>query len=448
MSNEKLDSDINGSANGAETDVQESNADAFEAPTPRETEAIAARPYHFSVDGFALREAFLATSLTSAGDQLRMRILNDHLTLVSHNDGIHCEADVEILPISGIPADRPVVVETQSSLFADFLCNQLLWKGKSKAQATKHDGEPIDFVATLVARNNGVPIGQLASGEWRIKFRSLEIDWPFTVVNEEETRDIAQAGRPAHPHMISRALSLVRELSDTKTTARPLHFVYVMASRASAGSTSVFRMVNMPELADVDLRIARKNAGGFISVLKQYDPQATQMWIGEREWGFNDARRRCVVAIETGGQDLAARLFDRPPRSLGSAVISTHEFNMSVNKILSQKKAAADDRIGMTLRGDGNGTLRFSLPVNGGAAVVTCPVLNISVDNDTTPLETREFWFGKDSLAKAIAFPSAKEIELQLFQEAVLFKQVDGDRTAQTLLANRKMPRSTPLPAR
>ena len=298
------------------------------------------RPYHFSVDGFALRDAFLATSLTSAGDQLRMRIFNDHLTLVSHNDGIHCEADVEILPISGIPADRPVVVETQSSLFANFLCNQLLWKGKSKAQATKHDGEPIDFVATLVPRNEDVPIGQLASGEWRIKFRSLEIDWPFTFVNEEETRDIAQAGRPAHPHMISRALSLVRELSDTKSTARPLHFVYVMASRVSAGSTSVFRMVNMLELADVDLRIARKNAGGFISVLRQYDPQVTQMWIGEREWGFNDARRRCVVAIETGGQDLAAMLFDNLPRSLGSAVILTHEFNMSVNKFFPKQNQA------------------------------------------------------------------------------------------------------------
>ena len=67
----------------------------LKSPAPRETEAIAARPYHFSVDGFALREAFLATSLTSAGDQLRVRIFNDHLTLVSHNNGIHCEADVE-----------------------------------------------------------------------------------------------------------------------------------------------------------------------------------------------------------------------------------------------------------------------------------------------------------------------------------------------------------------
>ena len=156
-----------------------------------------------------------------------------------------------------------MVVETQFSLFADFLCNSLLWKGKSKAKANNHDGGSIDFVATPVPRNKDASIEQPPSGEWRIKFRSLEIDWPFTYVNEEETGDIAQAGCPAHPQTISRALSLVRELSDKNSTARALHFVYVTASRASAGSASVFRMVNMPELADINLRIAREDAGAL-----------------------------------------------------------------------------------------------------------------------------------------------------------------------------------------
>ena len=110
-----------------------------------------------------------------------------------------------------------------------------------------------------------------------------------------------------------------------------------------------------------------------------------------------------------------------------------------------EKHSNTDDDVGyvrMTLRGDGAG-LRFSVPVNGGVAVVTCPAFNICIDGDATFLETREFWFKKGALARAVAFPSVKEIELHMFETIALFKQVDGGETAQTILSTKKLPRST-----
>ena len=158
-------------------------------------------------------------------------------------------------------------------------------------------------------------------------------------------------------------------------------------SRAMAGSAYFVRMVDMLQLTDIDLRIARENTDDLISVLRHFDPVETQMRTGEREWAFRDARRRCVVATEQDGLDVY-RLFENIPGRLGSAVICTHDFNMSVDKILSQMKSTekssnTDDDVGyvrMTLTGDGTGTLRFSVPVNGGIAVVTCPAFNICID--------------------------------------------------------------------
>ena len=102
-----------------------------------------------------------------------MRIFQDHLTLVSQKKGMRCEADVEILLFAGVPADRPVVVETQISLFADFLCNPL-WKVNRKLRAISSDGETIDFVATPFPSLKYQPIGPLPPGEWRIKFGPLK----------------------------------------------------------------------------------------------------------------------------------------------------------------------------------------------------------------------------------------------------------------------------------
>ena len=177
---------------------------------------------------------------------------------------------------------------------------------------------------------------------------------------------MAQTDRPVDPRTISRALALVHEFSEKKSTSPTFRFVCVTASRASAGSTYQVRMVDMPELSDIDLRIARENTEDLISVLRHFARGATQMRIGEREWAFRDARLRCVVPIERDGADVYRRLENIPGR-LGSAVICTHDFNMSVYKILSQMKSTekhsnTDDDVGyvrMTLTGDGAGTSFF-----------------------------------------------------------------------------------------
>ena len=91
MSNAKLDSDLSGSSTRAKTDVQEPNVGASEVSAQREMAAIASKGFRFRVDGLALREAFLATRFSSAGSQVRMRIFQDHLTLVSQKKGMRCE---------------------------------------------------------------------------------------------------------------------------------------------------------------------------------------------------------------------------------------------------------------------------------------------------------------------------------------------------------------------
>ena len=55
----------------------------------------------------------------------------------------------------------------------------------------------------------------------------------------------------------------------------------------------------------------------------------------------------------------------------------------------------------LALSGEEEGKLRFSVAVNGGTAVVTCPVQRVRIENDASPSETRELWLRGDVLAAA-----------------------------------------------
>ena len=119
------------------------------------------------------------------------------------------------------------------------------------------------------------------------------------------------------------------------------------------------------------------------------------------EHGFSDASRRCAVARASEGPDFA-RLYGHAP--IGLAIARNLDFNDSVCKIISQMRSPTDV-VRLALSGEEEGKLRFSVAVNGGTAVVTCPVRRVRIENDASPSETREFWFSGDALANAVALP-------------------------------------------
>jgi hypothetical protein len=176
-------------------------------------------------------------------------------------------------------------------------------------------------------------------------------------------------------------------------------------------------------------------------VLRQFDPLATQMWVTEAEQGFSDASRHCAVARVSEGPNFD-RLYGHAP--IGLAIARNLDFNNSVCKIISQTSSDTDV-VRLALSGEEEGKLRFSVAVNGGTAVVTCPVQRVRIENDTSPSETRELWLRGDALADTVALPRAKEIELHLFEHHVLFKQVDDNpATAETFLLVQRAPRPVP----
>jgi len=259
-------------------------------------------------------------------------------------------------------------------------------------------------------------------------------------VGPAETSDAARTGSPVHPDVIARALALVYKFSGDRHSPPQLRQVRVQSSQARAGSPDRARVVTFPFLLDgVDLRVARENAEDLLKVLRQFDPLTTQMWVTELENGFSDASRRCVVARASEGFDFG-RLYGHAP--VGLAIARNHDFNDSMCKIISQMRSPTDV-VRLALSGEEEGKLRFSVAVNGGTAVVTCPVRRIRIENDASLSETREFLFSGDALANTVAFPQADEIELHLFEHFVLFKQVDED-TAETFLFSRRPPGPVP----
>ena len=416
MNSAKSDGDLNDLRGVVPADAQASDVNA---PPGSEGDMGAAASIHFQfqVDRLALRHAFLATRLAHAGERVRMRISTDHVTLAAQNKTMRCEADVKLFGNSRVAADHAIVVETQADLFANFLCNPHLWKGNPKER-----GEAVTFFAVNVLTPNSGEGEPRQPGQWQIKTGDLNIDWPFTYVGPAETSDAARTGSPVRPDVIARALALVYKFSGDRHSAPQFGQVQLQSCQARAGSPERARVVTFPFLLDgVDLRVARENAEDLLKVLRQFDPLTTQMWVTEVEHGFSDASRRCVVARASEGFDFG-RLYGHAP--VGLAIARNHDFNDSMCKIISQMRSPTDV-VRLALSGEEEGKLRFSVAVNGGTAVVTCPVRRIRIENDASLSETREFLFSGDALANTVAFPQADEIELHLFEHFVLFKQVD-----------------------
>jgi hypothetical protein len=434
MNSARPDDDFDDLPGVVSADAQEPDVNA--PPGSEDMEAAASIHFQFQVDRLALRHAFLATRLARASDRVRMRISTDHVTLAAQNKSMRCEADVTFFGTSRVAADQAIVVETQAALFANFLCNPHLWNGNRKAR-----GKAVTFAVNALPTNSGE--GEpLQPGRWQIKAGHLDIDWPFTYVGSEETSDAARTGSLVRTDEIVRALALVYKFSEHSHSAPQFGQVQVRSSRASAGSPASARVVTFPiHLAGVDLRVARENAGDLLEVLRQFDPLATQMWVTEVEQGFCDASRRCTVARASEGPDFD-RLHDHAP--IGLAIARNLDFNNSMCKIISQTSSDTDV-VRLALSGEEERKLRFSVAVNGGTAVVTCPVQRVRIENDTSPSETRELWLRGDALADTVALPRANEIELHLFEHQVLFKQEDDNPAmAETFLFAQKAPRPVP----
>jgi hypothetical protein len=430
MNSAKSDDDLSDLRVVVSHDAQEPDVNA-----PLESKgnmgAAASIHFQFQVDRLALRHAFLATRLAHAGERVRMRISTDHVTLAAQNKTMRCEADVELFGNSRVAADHTIVVETQADLFANFLCNPHLWYGP------KEPGHAVTFFAVNVLTPNSGEGEPRQPGQWQIKTGDLNIDWPFTYVGPAETSDAVRTGSLVHPGEIARALALVYKFAGDRHSAPQFGQVQLQSSQARAGSPARARVVTFPDLLDgVNLRVARENAEDLLKVLRQFDPLATQMWVTELEHGFSDASRRCTVTRASKGPKFD-RLYRHAP--IGLAIARNDDFNDSVCKIISQMRSLSDAVL-LAFSGEEDGKLRFSVAVNGGTAVVTCPVRRVRIENDVSPSETREFLFSGDALANTVAFPQADEIELHLFEHFVLFKQVDED-TAETFLFSRKPPR-------
>jgi len=340
-------------------------------------ETAASMHFQFQVDRLALRHAFLATRLARAGDRVRMRISTDHVTIAAQNETMRYEADLAFIGTSRVAADQAIVVETQADLFTNFLCNRHVWNGNPKAR-----GKAVTFFAVNVLPANLGEREPRQPGRWQIKSGHLDIDWPFTYVGSGGTNDAVRTGSLVRPDEIARALALVYKFSEHARSASQFGQVQVQSSQARAGSSTSARVVTFPNrLADVDLRIVRENAGDLLEVLRQFDPGATQMWVTEAEHGFSDASRRCAVARASEGPNFA-RLYGHAP--IGLAIARNLDFNNSVCKIISQMSSDTDV-VRLALSGDEEGKLRFSVAVNGGTAVVTCPVQRVRIELDASP---------------------------------------------------------------
>jgi hypothetical protein len=137
------------------------------------------------------------------------------------------------------------------------------------------------------------------------------------------------------------------------------------------------------------------------------------------------------------------RLHGHP--TVGLALIGNDKFSTtSLCKIISQMRSDTDV-VRLALSGEDEGKLRFSVAVNGGTAVVTCPVQRVRNEQNALPSETHELWLRGDALASTVTLPGADEIELRLFEHHVLFKEVDyHDTTVETFLFPLKPPRPVP----
>jgi hypothetical protein len=239
-----------------------------------------------------------------------------------------------------------------------------------------------------------------------------------------------------NPDAISSALSLVWPFA-TKARDRPvLTTVEIASAQARATSEKAARVIDAPDLAGVELRVARNHARKLAEMLRRSWGPDPRMWITPTEQGFTSEWALCIVELGRKMHAVEPRLKLDDAHAVARA--TTMDVRAAVGRALTQV-GPRPASVRLRLEGQNEGTLWVSVNVEGsGIARTSCPVRRSRAGEEPGEFAVVEAEVDGEFLAHVGALPGAVGIELHFLESTILFTEQADKRTVRTYFLRKR----------
>jgi hypothetical protein len=272
--------------------------------------------------------------------------------------------------------------------------------------------------------------------EGRIEIRTgaTTIVWFYVLLGGDITPAASKAihSLPVNTDALRRSLQLVRSFAKKSDTNPIFSIMSVSDSAALAGAASSVRTVQMDALVEVDFRVEHAHSKRAIALLGRFTGQSVTLTSDGGHQIISNDHLSCSIPIAGKGSQW-------PGRGNSSAEIKLQAFDLAnrISRIFAQTKhgRAKPDKSEITLSLKDARTITFATPVNGGTAIVECPILELGDEAEVGATDVSISAAGLSSFSAV----GDQAISMKIFKSAVLFEQnIQGGNVSTLVVANRR----------
>lgn len=381
----------------------------------------------FCVERSDLMRAYQLVRLRQLTGTLCLLISARQLTLLTEFDAVKVQTTVGLSEFASVSEAQDLALEIDAPLFEKILCRpELDEEIFSDVDKPRH----ARFRKNILFRITLPDSDALPDFKLELSLSSaIRVEWMATSVSTDvrlSPERLATEGQPLPADTLRESLKLVTGFARENGNYRADQIrVYSESAddhpsattwRAEAYCTTMGRTARLTCSAQIDIRLSRKCADLLAQFLRV---SGNQTWLSEDDsyYLFSTEHAACYVP-----KGISPASMDALHVAQVSAVaeISSREFGEAIEMIVSQ----ADRKRGsvqVSLSGERDGMLVFSIRVDGGEAKVTCSVQRKLLSGDAETFPDYEATVQVEALAEVPLDSKYQSVEIRFLKSALKF---------------------------
>jgi hypothetical protein len=361
----------------------------------------------FEADAALLSRAWKAVNATARSGTFELLITPDALRV--HIDvSLRVDASIPIRNVTGVAAAAQIrielSIESLSALNSENLPEQVRLTLPDVVLEPGYVGE-----LTLDAGDTVT---------WDYALTSIE---PMSIEATEPT------GVPLDPRTLRKVLSQVSHFAlDMDATGNTYATIQIGDGEAVAGSPLSVRSIRIPALSGIQLRFDQALAKKLGSVLSLLNPSDTRLVQAESRQLISDGI--VTVSLATSPKLPPLPILEH---CLTTLTIAPADWSEASRNVLRQ--ASSSNRFIDVWLEPSSAQLALSLPVDGGVAVVECPILRGSAQSEPVDLSIDAAAFGRLDTINSAA------VQVNVFAKLLSFEQSLDTERCETRVVSRRL---------
>jgi hypothetical protein len=375
--------------------------------TVSSTDAALPLPISFEADAALLSRAWKAVSAAERSGSFELLITPNTLRL--HVDvSFQIDALIPIRNIAGVAPATEIGIELSIEAFSALNSDNL--------------PENITLMLPDVRLEPGY-VGELTLDVGDI----VTWDYALTSIKSTSIEGGEQTGVPLDPRNVRKLLSQIGRFAlDKDVTGNTYATIQIGEGEAVAGSPQIVRSIRMPELSGVELRVDQTLAKKLSGVLNLLNPSDTRLSRTESQQILSDGI--LTVSLPTSPALHPLATLDECLAILTMAPADWSEASGNILRQVSSSNRFVEVRLEPS-----STKFTLSLPVDGGVAIVECPILS----TDSALVEPVDLSIDVNAFGKLDTINSAA-MKMNVFAKLLSFEQsLDAERCETRVLSRR-----------